>query len=146
MPDVPIFPIQVARDHAQSLQTVAETARMEGREPAKAAELVIDVPAGSTVTAVVSGGDDAEATLDIDGIRTPFERLDNVNRHLQQPLEKSGRMSIAHDGRTLGSGIFAFVPMPRPSSHSMVRRAKPARYPPPRLQRGRRLRDHQASR
>ncbi len=99
----PIFPVQVAHDHAQSLQTVAETARMEGREPAKAAELVIEVPAGSTLTAVVSGGDDAEATLDIDGIRTPFERLDNVNRHLQQPLEKSGRMSISHDARTLGS-------------------------------------------
>ena len=56
-------------------QIVAETARMEGREQTKAAELVIDVPAGSTLTAVVSGGDASEATLDIDGIKTPFENL-----------------------------------------------------------------------
>ena len=99
----PIFPAQVLRDHTQSLETVAETARMEGREPPEASELVIEVPAGSTLTAVVSGGGSGEATLDIDGAKTPFEALDKVNRRLQQPVEKSGRMSVVHDGRTLGS-------------------------------------------
>ncbi|MGB0629323.1 MAG: TIGR02302 family protein [Alphaproteobacteria bacterium] len=99
----PIFPVQVTRDHAQSLETVAETARMEGREPPAAAELVIEVPAGSTLTAVVSGGGGGDATLDIDGEKTPFEALDKVNRRLQQPVEKSGRLLIAHDGKTLGS-------------------------------------------
>ena len=129
----PIFPVKVARDHAQSLQTVAENARMEGRERAKAAELVIEVPAGSTLTAVVSGGHASEATLDIDGIKTPFENLDNVNRHLQQRVEKSGRMSIAHDGRTLGSWnirirpdappVIAFDGAPRATKRGTLRLA-----------------------
>ena len=117
----------------QSLQTVAETARMEGREQAKAAELVIEVPAGSTLTAVVSGGHASEATLDIDGIKTPFENLDNVNRHLRQRVEKSGRMSIAHDGRTLGSWnirirpdappVIAFDGAPRATKRGTLRLA-----------------------
>lgn len=111
----PIFPVQIAQDHAQSLETVEKTARMEGREPPEAAELVIEVPADSTLTAVVSGGGDGDAVLDIDGAKTPFEALDKLNRRLQQPVEKSGSFSIAYDGKTLGSWNIRIKPDTPPS-------------------------------
>lgn len=97
----PIFPVQVARDHAKALEQAA-AAQEEGTEPPKAAELVIEVPQGSVLTAIVSGGKGA-AVLDIDGEKTPLEEVDRVNRRLQQPLEKGGRLTVTHDGKVLGA-------------------------------------------
>lgn len=97
----PIFPIQVAEDHAKAL-ALAATAQTEGNEAPKAAELVIEVPQGSVLTAIVSGGG-GKAVLDIDGKQTPLEDVDHINRRLQQPLEKGGRLSVVHDGKVLGT-------------------------------------------
>jgi len=97
----PIFPIQIAQDHAKALEQAA-AAQPEGVEAPKAAELVIEVPQGSVLTTIVSGGA-GKAVLDIDGVKTPLEDVDRVNRRLQQPLEKGGRLSVVHDGKVLGS-------------------------------------------
>ncbi len=97
----PIFPIQIAQDHAKALEQAA-AAQSDGTEAPKAAELVIEVPQGSVLTTIVSGGA-GKAVLDIDGEKTPLEDVDRVNRRLQQPLEKGGRLSVVHDGKVLGS-------------------------------------------
>ncbi len=97
----PIFPTQVAQDHAKALEQSA-AAQPEGAEPPRAAELVIEVPQGSVLTTIVSGGA-GKAVLDIDGVKTPLEDVDRVNRRLQQPLEKGGRLSVVHDGKVLGA-------------------------------------------
>ena len=97
----PIFPIQVAKDHAKALAQAA-AAQTDGAEAPKAAELVIEVPQGSVLTAIVSGGS-GTAVLDIDGEKTPLEDVDRVNRRLQQPLEKGGSLSVVHDGKVLGT-------------------------------------------
>jgi uncharacterized protein (TIGR02302 family) len=97
----PIFPIQIARDHAEALKQAADRPESEGPAP-KAAELEIEIPEGSTLTAIVSDGDGA-AALDINGKTTPFEALDAVNRRLQAPVAESGRVSVVLGGKTLGS-------------------------------------------
>jgi uncharacterized protein (TIGR02302 family) len=97
----PIFPIQVAEDHAKALAQAAAT-QTDGTEAPTAAELVIEVPQDSVLTAIVSGGS-GTAVLDIDGEKMPLEDVDRVNRRLQQPLEKGGRLSVVHDGKVLGS-------------------------------------------
>jgi uncharacterized protein (TIGR02302 family) len=74
----------------------------DGTEAPKAAELMIEVPEGSVLTTIVLGGA-GKAVLDIDGEKTPLEDVDRVNRRLQQPLGKGGRLSVVHDGKVLGS-------------------------------------------
>ena len=98
----PIFPVQVARDHAKAIERTAANAGADGTVAPEAAELVIQVPEGSVLTAIVSGGS-GDAVLEIDGAQTPFEALDRVNRKLQQPLATGGRLSVIHDGRVLGT-------------------------------------------
>lgn len=127
----PIFPVQVARDHAKALEQSA-AAQEEGTEPPKAAELVIEVPQGSVLTAIVSGGK-GRAVLDIDGKETPLEDVDSVNRRLQQPLEKGGRLSVVHDGKVLGAWMLrtradtppkiAFDGAPAPTQRGTLRMA-----------------------
>ena len=51
----PIFPIQIARDHARFLATPAATASTDGKVSPIAAELEIEVPEGSVLTAIVFG-------------------------------------------------------------------------------------------
>ncbi len=97
----PIFPIQIARDHAEALKQAAARPESEGPAP-RAGELEIEIPEGSTLTAIVSGGE-GDATLDINGNITPFEALDAVNRRLQAPVAESGRVSVVLGGKTLGS-------------------------------------------
>tara|TARA_R110002110_G_scaffold92214_5_gene240193 strand:+ start:1659 stop:4178 length:2520 start_codon:yes stop_codon:yes gene_type:complete len=97
----PIFPIQVARDHAKALEQAA-AAQPEGAAAPEADALVVEVPQGSILTAIVSGGT-GSAVLDIDGEQIPLEAVDRVNRRLQQPLEKGGRLSVVHDGKVLGT-------------------------------------------
>lgn len=97
----PIFPVQIAEDHAKALAQAA-AAQPDGSAAPEAAELVIEVPEGSVLTAIVSGGS-GTAILDIDGEKTPLEDVDRVNRRLQQPLAKGGRLSVIHDGKTLGT-------------------------------------------
>ena len=97
----PIFPIQVAQDHTKALEQAA-AAQPEGVEAPKAAELVIEVPQGSVLTTIVSGGA-GKAVLDIDGAKIPLEDVDRVNRRLQQPLQKGGRLSVLYDGKVLGA-------------------------------------------
>lgn len=98
----PIFPIQIARDHAKALELAAANARSDLKDAPKPAELEIEIPEGSVLTAIVSGGR-GEAALEIDGRKTPFEALDRVNRKLQQPIGAGGRLSVVHDGKVLGS-------------------------------------------
>lgn len=97
----PIFPIQIERDHAKALKRAADNAKIDGKTPPEAAELEIEVPEGSVLTAIVSGGR-GDASLDMDGKLTPFEALDRVNRKLEQSVESSGRLKIVHDGKVLG--------------------------------------------
>lgn len=127
----PIFPVQIAEDHAKALAQAA-AAQPEGSTAPEAAELVIEVPEGSVLTAIVSGGDGA-AILDIDGAQTPLEDVDRVNRRLQQPLEKGGRLSVIHDGKTLGTWVLrtradappkiAFDGVPAPTQRGTLRMA-----------------------
>tara|TARA_R110000868_G_scaffold36962_2_gene130706 strand:+ start:19222 stop:21756 length:2535 start_codon:yes stop_codon:yes gene_type:complete len=98
----PIFPVQIARDHAKALEQAAANAKAENTEVPTAAELEIEIPEGSILTAIVSGGD-GKAILDRDGEKTPFEALDRVNRKLQQPVTAGGRLSVVHDGKILGT-------------------------------------------
>jgi uncharacterized protein (TIGR02302 family) len=98
----PVFPMQITRDHARSLESVVETAKADGTEAPAAAPLEIEVPAGSQLTAIVSGGK-GDAVLDVDGVKAPFETLDKVNRRLQQAVAASGRLSVIHNGKTIGS-------------------------------------------
>jgi uncharacterized protein (TIGR02302 family) len=105
----PIFPIQIARDHAKAVELAAANARTDGTEAPKAAELEIEIPEGSVLTAIVSGGN-GDAVLDVDGKVTPFEVLDRVNRKLQQPVAAGGRLSVVHDGKILGAWKFRTRP------------------------------------
>jgi uncharacterized protein (TIGR02302 family) len=98
----PIFPIQIARDHAKALELAAANARLDMKDAPKPVELEIEIPEGSVLTAIVSGGR-GEAALEIDGQKTPLEALDRVNRKLQQPIGAGGRLSVVHDGKVLGS-------------------------------------------
>ena len=98
----PIFPIQITRDHVRILATAAATASTDGKVPPIAAELEIEVPEGSVLTAIVSGGH-GDAALDIDGVKIPLEALDSINRRLQQTLAKSGRLTVFHNGEALGT-------------------------------------------
>jgi uncharacterized protein (TIGR02302 family) len=98
----PVFPVQVARDHAKAIERTAANAGADGTVAPEAAELEIQVPEGSVLTAIVSGGR-GDAVLEIDGVQTPFEALDRVNRKLQQPLATGGRLSVVHDGKVLGT-------------------------------------------
>lgn len=126
----PIFPVQIAEDHAKALAQAA-AAQTDGEAP-KAAELVIEVPQGSVLTAIVSGGA-GKAVLDIDGQKTPLEDVDRVNRRLQQPLEKGGRLSVVHDGKVLGAWTLrtradtppkiAFDGVPAPTKRGTLRMA-----------------------
>lgn len=97
----PIFPIQIERDHAKALKRAAENAAADGKTPPQAAALEIEVPAGSVLTAIVSGGE-GDASLDRNGTVTPFESLDRVNRKLEQPVAEGGRLKVVHDGKVLG--------------------------------------------
>ncbi len=97
----PIFPIQIARDRVAALKQNSDRPESEELAP-KTVELEIEIPEGSTLTAIVSGGDGA-AALDINGKTTPFEALDAINRRLQVPVAESGRVSVVLDGKTLGS-------------------------------------------
>lgn len=98
----PIFPIQIARDHARTVTEVGAKAAAEDREPPQAAELVVEIPEGSILTAIVSGGD-GDAVIEIGGEKLPFEALDPVNRRIQAPISASGELTISLDGETLGS-------------------------------------------
>jgi len=98
----PIFPVQIARDHAKAIERTAANAGENGSVAPEAAELEIKVPEGSVLTAIVSGGS-GDAVIEIDGAQTPFEALDRVNQKLQQPLATSGRLSVIHDGKVLGT-------------------------------------------
>ena len=98
----PVFPIQIARDHARSLEAVAETTKVDGTEASAAVPPEIEVPAGSELTAIVSGGK-GDAVLDVEGVKAPFEALDKVNRRLQQAVAASGRLSVIHNGKIIGS-------------------------------------------
>lgn len=97
----PIFPIQIERDHAKALKRAAENAAADGKTPPQAAALEIEVPAGSVLTAIVSGGE-GDASLDMNGTVTPFESLDRVNRKLELPVAAGGRLKVVHDGKILG--------------------------------------------
>lgn len=116
----PIFPVQAARDHAQALKAEAEAAATapassgsaspdsasSGDTAAAAApvprELVIEVPAGSVLTATVSGGD-GDAAMELDGNRTAFEAVDGFNRRLQVPVNSGGTLRILQGDDVLGS-------------------------------------------
>jgi len=98
----PVFPVQVARDYAKAIELTAANAGADGTVAPEAAELEIQVPEGSVLTAIVSGGR-GDAVLEIDGVQTPFEALDRVNRKLQQPLATGGRLSVVHDGKVFGT-------------------------------------------
>ncbi|MEX2453756.1 MAG: TIGR02302 family protein [Rhodospirillaceae bacterium] len=104
----PLFPIQIARDHASALNNAVKplqerAAGADGKAPDPvAADLVIPVPEGSTLTATVSGGG-GDAVLELDGVRTPFEALDGFNSRLQTTVAGGGMLTVLQDGRTLGS-------------------------------------------
>lgn len=129
----PIFPAQLARDHAASRPAAEDAGKDAGAdgEPAEVLpELVIEVPAGSQLTAIVSGGR-GKAFLDLNGAKTPFEALDPVNRRLQQVIDGDGRLSVMLNGETLGSWrirtkpddppAIAFDKPPAPSERGALR-------------------------
>lgn len=94
----PIFPIQIAQDRARAAASKGDGATSSA--PAEIPE--IEVPDGSVLTAIVSGGD-GEAVMEFADENIPFEKLDAVNRRLEATIDRSGRLTVVHDGETLGS-------------------------------------------
>lgn len=102
----PIFPVQIAQERAEAARAAAAAAPAGQAQGAAApqplAELVIQVPAGSVLTATVSGGK-GDAVLDLGGTKTPFEALDTVNRRLQLPIAAGGDLAVSQGARILGA-------------------------------------------
>lgn len=85
-------------------------ARRTGAEEAgEEADSGIDVPAGSALTAIVSGGT-GEAALEFGGERTPFEVADPVNRKLERTIDESGVLTVLLDEKPLASWRIRSVP------------------------------------
>ena len=81
-------------------------ARRTGPEEADSG---IDVPAGSVLTAIVSGGN-GEAVLEFGDARTPFEIADPANRKLERPITESGVLTVLQDGKPFGSWRIRSIP------------------------------------
>ena len=79
------------------------------RTGAGEADSGIDVPEGSVLTAIVSGGT-GEAALEFGDARTPFEIADPVNRKLERPIAGSGVLTVLLDGKPLGSWRIRSIP------------------------------------
>jgi uncharacterized protein (TIGR02302 family) len=101
----PIFPVQIAQERAEAARAAA-AAQAGQTQPAAApqtpAEHVIQVPAGSVLTATVSGGK-GDAVLDLGGSKTPFEALDTVNRRVQVPVVSGGTLVVSQGTGVLGA-------------------------------------------
>ena len=97
--------------------------------PKASGEEEIAIPAGSTVSAQVSGG--RNATLVLGQTRAAFEEVDQANRKISATINKSGRLSIEQSGRALGSWpvkvvqdqppTIAFTALPGPTPRQTLR-------------------------
>ena len=76
--------------------------------PKAAGEGEIVVPAGSEISAQVSGG--RNATLVLGDARTAFEEVDQANRKISATIKDSGRLAVEQSGRALGSWPIKAVP------------------------------------
>lgn len=95
----PVFPLR-NREAAAEAPPGGEAAAQPSEIP---------IPAGSVLTATVTGGR-GEATLDFEGTATPFTAPEPGNRKATRTLDESGRLTILLDGTPLGSWTIRSIP------------------------------------
>lgn len=93
----PLFP---KRQTAAAMETEPDTAP---------APIVLKAPAGSTLTAQVSGGSGVPALM-IDEERVPFTAVDDANSKLTREVARGGRFSVVQNGEVLGAWTIELVP------------------------------------
>lgn len=62
----------------------------------------VSVPAGSELTASVTGGS-GEPVLGLDGVMTPFRALDAASWQAERPLDAGGRLAVRRHGRLMAA-------------------------------------------
>lgn len=102
----PIFPQTLGRAATLSAEQILPA---QGEPVVPAPLPVIQVPAGSTLTARISGGS-GTAELIRGETRAPFERVDARNASIAVPIEGSGRLAVVRDGDVLGDWRVELVP------------------------------------
>ncbi len=90
----------------------------------------IEVPAGSIATAIVSGGK-GDALLEFGEEKILLEEVDSHNHRLEYEITTSGRLTVLHDGKSLGTWrirsrpdtppVIAFDGAPAPTERGTLR-------------------------
>ena len=114
----PLFPMRLARQAAaEKTSREAALAPDDGdKEAAGAAPSlpVIQVPAGSILTAQVQGKGELPA-LALGAATTPFEKIDQSYSRVVQKIDKSGKLAIVAGEHTLGAWQIAIIPDMKPA-------------------------------
>lgn len=100
-----------AGEAATELQAWITPPAYTGQPPVflKAAVTHVAVPAGSHLTASVTGGS-GEPALSIGASTEAFRRLDTASWQADRDLSASGRLSVTHDGREIGAWDVDVIP------------------------------------
>lgn len=114
----PLFPMRLARQAAaEKTSREAALAPDDGdKEAAGAAPSlpVIQVPAGSILTAQVQGKGELPA-LALGAATTPFAKIDQSYSRVVQKIDKGGKLAIVAGERTLGAWQIAIIPDMKPA-------------------------------